>query len=74
LQYQISGKPILVYFKLIVMKIKAIFSAMVLCFFAASVMAQKPIPAGYTKATINLANGTVLQGYIKEHLKKNVGC
>jgi len=52
------------------MKIKAIFSAMLLCFFIASVIAQKPIPAGYTKATINLANGTVVQGYVKENLKK----
>ncbi len=37
----------------------------------ASVNAQNPIPEGYTKATITLANGTAQSGFIKDNIKKS---
>ena len=52
------------------MKMKQIFYALVISFFAADANAQNAFPAGYTKATVTLYNGNVLQGYVKDNIKK----
>ncbi len=53
------------------MKIKLVFSAILLYFFAISANAQNTIPPGYSKGTILLSNGEIRQGYIKDNIKKS---
>ena len=54
------------------MKLKAIFfGALLLSLSTAIVKAQTEIPAGYTKGSITLANGTVVAGYVKDNIKKS---
>jgi hypothetical protein len=53
------------------MKMKQIFYALAFSFCVATVNAQNAIPAGYTKASIALYNGNVLQGYVKDNIKKS---
>lgn len=53
------------------MKLKAIFYSVLLSLSATAVKAQTEIPAGYTKGSITLANGTVVAGYLKDNIKKS---
>ena len=53
------------------MQIKTLLFAAVLTFSAAAVKAQTPTPAGYTKGSITLADGTITSGYIKDDIKKS---
>lgn len=52
------------------MKLTTIFYSLLLSFSAAAVKAQTEIPAGYTRGSITLANGTVVTGYLKDNIKK----
>ena len=52
------------------MKITQTFFALAFSFSALAVNAQNEITAGYSKATITLANGSVQSGYIKDNIKK----
>lgn len=49
---------------------KQILLALVVCSFAATVNAQKAIPAGYTKVTVTLAKRNIVSGYPKDNIKK----
>jgi hypothetical protein len=53
------------------MKIKSFFSILTFSFLFFTAHAQNEIPSGYTKATISLANGSVITGYIKDNIKKS---
>ncbi len=53
------------------MKITPLFFALALCILTATVNAQKSTPAGYIKASITLADGTVKSGYIKDNIRKS---
>lgn len=53
------------------MKLKAIFYGALLSFSTTAVKAQTEIPAGFTKGSITLANGTVVAGYLKDNIKKS---
>lgn len=53
------------------MQIKTILLSTLITFTAASVKAQTEIPAGYTKGSVTLANGTVVTGFVKDNIKKS---
>jgi hypothetical protein len=53
------------------MKIKQLLYVLVFAFAVAAANAQTEIPAGYTTATITLANETTVTGYIKDNIKKS---
>ncbi len=53
------------------MKLKQIFYALLFSLSVTAVNAQTTVPADYTKATITLANGTAISGYIKDNIKKS---
>lgn len=53
------------------MKLTTIFYSVLLSLSATAVKAQTEIPAGYTKGSITLANGTVVAGYLKDNIKKS---
>ena len=53
------------------MKIKALFSAAVLSLSLFEVQAQSEIPTGYVKGSITLADNSVVQGYVKDNLKRS---
>lgn len=53
------------------MKIKTFFYSLALSFLFFTAKGQNDIPAGYTKATISLANGAVVTGYIKDNIKRS---
>ncbi|MES2772807.1 MAG: hypothetical protein V4722_01395 [Bacteroidota bacterium] len=52
------------------MKTKHAFYSIVLSLAVSAANAQTPIPEGYVKATITLANNSELHGYIKDNMKK----
>jgi hypothetical protein len=53
------------------MKITQTFFALAFSLSVVTVNAQNEITAGYSKATITLANGSVQSGYIKDNIKKS---
>jgi hypothetical protein len=53
------------------MKIKSFFYSLTLCFLFFTAGAQVETAAGYTKATIQLANGSVTTGLIKDNIKRS---
>jgi hypothetical protein len=53
------------------MKFTSLFFTSFLCLCIFTSQAQKPIPAGFIKATITLDNGDLLAGYIKENIRKS---
>jgi len=53
------------------MQIKNILTAAALLIATAAVNAQTNIPADYAKGSVTLADGSVVDGYIKDNLKKS---
>jgi hypothetical protein len=53
------------------MKITQTFFTLAFSLSVVTVNAQNEITAGYSKATITLANGSVQSGYIKDNIKKS---
>ncbi len=53
------------------MKSKSIVMAMLVSFFAITGTAQTAIPAKYVKATIYLANGNTINGFIKDNIRQS---
>jgi hypothetical protein len=53
------------------MKIKTFFYSLLFTALLFNATAQTALPAGYVKASVSLANGTVVNGYIKDNIKKS---
>ena len=53
------------------MKANHFFYTAMLALSFTAVKAQTPEPAGFTKGTITLADGSVLTGYVKDNIKKS---
>jgi hypothetical protein len=53
------------------MKYVSLFFAAAASLFSATMQAQNPVPAGFSKAIVELNKGTVLSGYAKDNIKKS---
>jgi hypothetical protein len=53
------------------MKLTTFFYSAVLAFSITGVHAQTEVPAGFSKGSITLANGTVVSGFVKDNIKKS---
>jgi len=53
------------------MTLKTAVCSLLLSFAIVSAKAQTPIPAGYVKGSITLPNNTVVNGYVKDNIKKS---
>jgi hypothetical protein len=54
-----------------IMKTKVLFFAAILSLSITSLKAQTEIPAGYVKGSVTLADNSVVQGYVKDNLKRS---
>ena len=52
------------------MKIKQLFFISLLIISFSAAKAQTAVPAGFTKGSITLADGSVISGYVKDNIKK----
>jgi hypothetical protein len=53
------------------MKLTTIFYSAVLALSVTAVKAQSEAPAGFSKGSITLADGTVVSGFVKDNIKKS---
>lgn len=53
------------------MKLTTIFYSAVLAFSVTGIQAQTEVPAGFTKGSITLANGSIISGFVKDNIKKS---
>jgi hypothetical protein len=53
------------------MKLTTFFYSAVLAFSFTGVLAQTEVPAGFSKGSIILANGTIVSGFVKDNIKKS---